>query len=256
MIAIGMNGEPLPIEHGFPVRLVVPGLYGYVSATKWVTDIELTTFADFDAYWVPRGWSQQAPIKTESRIDKPRGGSRFAPGQTVIAGVAWAPHRGISKVEVQVDDGPWQVATLGMVASIDTWRLWSLPWNATPGDHQLRVRATDNAGETQTSQEAPPAPNGATGWHTDPGHRHLTAIAGLIIERYAAARSAATHERWLSGRPTRSGEGAGRRRATGVARAAGVGRAGPPGGTRRPAGRPGRTGPPSRWPAVAAVPPR
>jgi DMSO/TMAO reductase YedYZ molybdopterin-dependent catalytic subunit len=166
MIAIGMNGEPLPIAHGFPARLVVPGLYGYVSATKWVTDIELTTFAAFDAYWVPRGWSQQAPIKTQSRIDKPRSGARFAAGQTVIAGVAWAPHRGISKVEVQVDDGPWQVATLGMVASIDTWRLWSLTWNATPGDHQIRVRATDNAGETQTSQEEPPAPNGATGWHT------------------------------------------------------------------------------------------
>ena len=166
MIAIGMNGEPLPIAHGFPARLVVPGLYGYVSATKWVTDIELTTFAAFDAYWVPRGWSQQAPIKTQSRIDKPRGGAHFAAGQTVIAGVAWAPHRGVSKVEVQVDDGPWQVATLGMVASVDTWRLWSLTWNATPGDHQIRVRATDNAGETQTSQEEPPAPNGATGWHT------------------------------------------------------------------------------------------
>jgi len=166
MIAIGMNGEPLPIAHGFPARLVVPGLYGYVSATKWVTDIELTTFAAFDAYWVPRGWSQQAPIKTQSRIDKPRGGAHFAAGQTVIAGVAWAPHRGVSKVEVQVDDGPWQVATLGMVSSIDTWRLWSLAWNATPGDHQIRVRATDNAGETQTSQEEPPAPNGATGWHT------------------------------------------------------------------------------------------
>jgi DMSO/TMAO reductase YedYZ molybdopterin-dependent catalytic subunit len=165
MIAIGMNGEPLPFAHGFPARLVVPGLYGYVSATKWVTDIELTTFAA-KAYWVDRGWSQQAPIKTQSRIDKPRGGSRFGHGQTVIAGVAWAPHRGISKVEVQVDDGPWQVATLATVASIDTWRLWSLPWNATPGDHQLRVRATDNAGETQTSQEAPPIPDGATGWHT------------------------------------------------------------------------------------------
>jgi DMSO/TMAO reductase YedYZ molybdopterin-dependent catalytic subunit len=166
MIAIGMNGEPLPVAHGFPARLVVPGLYGYVSATKWVTDIELTTFADFDAYWVPRGWSQQAPIKTESRIDKPREGSKISPGQTVIAGVAWAPHRGISKVEVQVDDGPWQATTIGTVASVDTWRLWSLPWNAGAGDHQIRVRATDNAGDTQTSAEEPPAPNGATGWHT------------------------------------------------------------------------------------------
>jgi DMSO/TMAO reductase YedYZ molybdopterin-dependent catalytic subunit len=165
MIAIGMNDEPLPVAHGFPARLVVPGLYGYVSATKWVTDIEFTTFAAFDAYWVPRGWSQQAPIKTESRIDKPNGG-QIPVGQTVIAGVAWAPHRGISKVEVQVDGGPWQSATLASVASIDTWRLWSLPWNATAGDHELRVRATDNAGDTQTSAEAPPAPDGATGWHT------------------------------------------------------------------------------------------
>ena len=164
MIAIGMNGQPLPIEHGFPARLVVPGLYGYVSATKWVTEIEFTTFADFDAYWVPRGWSQQAPIKTESRIDKPRAGTISA-GSTVIAGVAWAPHRGISKVEVQVDDGPWQLATLGQVASVDTWRLWSLPWTATSGAHTLRVRATDNAGDTQTANEAPPEPDGATGWH-------------------------------------------------------------------------------------------
>jgi DMSO/TMAO reductase YedYZ molybdopterin-dependent catalytic subunit len=166
MIAIGMNGEPLPIAHGFPARLVVPGLYGYVSATKWVTDIELTTFADFDAYWVPRGWSQQAPIKTESRIDKPRAGTHVNRGQTVIAGVAWAPHRGISKVEVQVDGGAWQPATLATVASVDTWRLWSLSWDATPGDHQIRVRATDNGGQTQPEQEEPPAPNGATGWHT------------------------------------------------------------------------------------------
>jgi DMSO/TMAO reductase YedYZ molybdopterin-dependent catalytic subunit len=164
MIAVGMNGQPLPLEHGFPARLVVPGLYGYVSATKWVTQIEFTTFADFDAYWVPRGWSQQAPIKTESRIDKPRAGSISA-GSTVIAGVAWAPHRGISKVEVQVDDGAWQLATLAQVASVDTWRLWSLPWNATAGTHTLRVRATDNAGDTQTANEAPPAPDGATGWH-------------------------------------------------------------------------------------------
>ena len=163
MLAIGMNGEPLPIAHGFPARLVVPGLYGYVSATKWVTELELTTFADYDAYWIPRGWAQQAPIKTQSRIDRPRGG--LSAGQTMIAGVAWAPHKGISKVEVQVDDGPWQVAQLASVASVDTWRLWSLPWNATPGDHRLRVRATDNAGVTQTEERAKPIPDGATGWH-------------------------------------------------------------------------------------------
>ena len=165
LLAVAMNGTALPVAHGFPARLVVPGLYGYVSACKWITDIKVTTWAGEYAYWAQRGWSQQAPIKTESRIDKPRTG-RIPAGQTVIAGVAWAPHRGISKVEVQVDDGPWQLATLASVASVDTWRLWSLPWNATPGDHELRVRATDNAGETQTPNEAPPAPDGATGWHT------------------------------------------------------------------------------------------
>ncbi len=165
ILAVAMNGEPLPIDHGFPVRMVVPGLYGYVSATKWLAELELTTFADFDAYWVPRGWAQQAPIKTESRIDKPRPGD-VKVGQTVVAGVAWAPHRGISKVEVRVDDGPWQEASLAAVASVDTWRLWSLPWNATKGEHTLVVRATDNAGQTQTSEVADPAPDGATGWHT------------------------------------------------------------------------------------------
>jgi hypothetical protein len=145
--------------------MVVPGLYGYVSATKWLAELELTTFAAFDAYWIPRGWAQMAPIKTESRIDKPRAGS-IAAGQTVIAGTAWAPHRGISKVEVRVDGGAWQTATLAAVASVDTWRLWSLPWNATPGDHTISVRATDNAGDTQTDAVATPAPDGATGWHT------------------------------------------------------------------------------------------
>jgi DMSO/TMAO reductase YedYZ molybdopterin-dependent catalytic subunit len=166
MFAIAMNGEPLPVEHGFPVRMVVPGLYGYVSATKWLAELELTTFAAFDAYWIPRGWAQQAPIKTESRIDRPRRGSDVDPGPVVVAGVAWAQHRGVSKVEVRVDDGPWQVATLASTLSIDTWRLWSWNWNATPGEHMLSVRATDNGGETQTEAEADPAPNGASGWHT------------------------------------------------------------------------------------------
>ncbi len=166
MLAVGMNGEPLPIEHGFPVRMVVPGLYGYVSATKWITELELTSFADFSAYWVPRGWSAQAPIKTESRIDTPRDGSRPRRGQVIVAGVAWAQHRGIGKVEVRVDDGAWQPATLGAVPSVDTWRQWEWAWSATPGDHKLSVRATDNAGATQTQQEAPPEPDGATGWHT------------------------------------------------------------------------------------------
>jgi DMSO/TMAO reductase YedYZ molybdopterin-dependent catalytic subunit len=165
MLAIAMNGEPLPVEHGFPVRMVVPGLYGYVSATKWLARLELTTFADYDAYWVPRGWAQQAPIKTGSRIDRPQGGSRVAAGEVVVAGVAWAQHRGVSKVEVRVDRGAWQSATLAAVASVDTWRLWSWRWNATPGAHVLEVRAFDNAGAMQIEAEAPPAPDGATGYH-------------------------------------------------------------------------------------------
>jgi DMSO/TMAO reductase YedYZ molybdopterin-dependent catalytic subunit len=166
MLAFGMNGEPLPIEHGFPVRMVVPGLYGYVSATKWLSELELTSFSDYSAYWVPRGWSQQAPIKTESRIDTPRDGSAPRRGRVTVAGVAWAQHRGISKVEVRVDNGAWQEATLGAVLSVDTWRMWSWAWDATQGDHRLQVRATDNAGATQTQDEAPPDPDGASGWHT------------------------------------------------------------------------------------------
>ncbi len=166
MLAVGMNGEPLPIEHGFPVRMVVPGLYGYVSATKWLAEIELSSFADFDAYWIRRGWSQQAPIKTESRIDTPQDGSSVKPGSVTIAGVAWAQHRGISKVEIQVDGGPWQSAKLAAVPSVDTWRQWALAWTATPGKHRLTVRATDNGGETQTDALSPPDPNGATGWHS------------------------------------------------------------------------------------------
>jgi DMSO/TMAO reductase YedYZ molybdopterin-dependent catalytic subunit len=166
LIAVGMNGVPLPIEHGFPVRLVVPGLYGYVSATKWLAELELTSFSDFDAYWVPRGWAAKAPIKTESRIDTPRNGARPRAGQVTVAGVAWAQHRGISKVEVRADDGPWQPATLGPVPSVDTWRQWTYTWTATPGKHVLAVRATDNGGAVQVQDEAPPAPDGATGWHT------------------------------------------------------------------------------------------
>jgi DMSO/TMAO reductase YedYZ molybdopterin-dependent catalytic subunit len=166
MLAVGMNGVPLPVEHGFPVRVVVPGLYGYVSATKWVTELEVTSFAAFDAYWVPRGWSAMGPIKTESRIDTPGDGSAKKAGNVVIAGVAWAQHRGISKVEVQVDAGPWTIASLDAVPSVDTWRQWKLDWAATPGQHVLRVRATDNAGETQTDQVVDVAPNGATGYHT------------------------------------------------------------------------------------------
>jgi DMSO/TMAO reductase YedYZ molybdopterin-dependent catalytic subunit len=165
MLAVGMNGAPLPIEHGFPVRMVVPGLYGYVSATKWLAEWELTSFGDFDAYWIRRGWAPKAPIKTQSRIDTPRDGANPKPGRVVIAGVAWAQHRGVSKVEVRVDNGPWQPARLAAVPSVDTWRQWSLDWDAKPGAHRLTVRATDNGGVTQPEDEAPPAPDGATGWH-------------------------------------------------------------------------------------------
>jgi DMSO/TMAO reductase YedYZ molybdopterin-dependent catalytic subunit len=163
LLAVAMNGEPLPISHGFPVRLVVPGLYGYVSATKWVVDLKLTTFDDV-AYWVPRGWAQQAPIKTMSRIDVPRT-EQVPAGTLAVAGVAWAVHRGISKVEVQVDDGPWQAARLGTVPSDDTWVQWVLEWDARPGDHVVTVRATDGAGRLQPEEPADPAPDGAQGWH-------------------------------------------------------------------------------------------
>ncbi|MFC3381430.1 molybdopterin-dependent oxidoreductase [Couchioplanes azureus] len=166
LLAVGMNGRPLPIDHGFPARMVVPGLYGYVSACKWITEIELTRFADFDAYWVPRGWSAQGPIKTQSRIDTPRDGATRKPGALTVAGVAWAQHRGITKVEVQVDAGPWTEATLAQAVSADTWVQWSSRWEATPGAHTIRVRATDTDGQTQPGQQTPVAPNGATGWHS------------------------------------------------------------------------------------------
>jgi DMSO/TMAO reductase YedYZ molybdopterin-dependent catalytic subunit len=163
LVAFGMNGEPLPAAHGYPARLVVAGLYGYVSATKWLREIELTTWDAFDGYWVPRGWSKRGPVKTQSRIDVPAG--TIDPGRVAIAGVAWAPGRGIERVEVQVDEGDWQQAELADVASDETWRAWRLAWDATSGTHRLRVRATDGTGETQTPDEQPPAPDGATGWH-------------------------------------------------------------------------------------------
>jgi DMSO/TMAO reductase YedYZ molybdopterin-dependent catalytic subunit len=164
LLAIGMNGVPLPIDHGFPVRMVVPGLYGYVSATKWVTDIKVTSYRAETAYWSQRGWSQQAPIKTESRIDVPGGGSSVPAGPTTVAGVAWAQHKGVAAVEVSVDSGPWQPARLAAVPGIDTWRQWTWRWDATPGAHSLQARATDALGYTQTSVVAPPEPNGATGY--------------------------------------------------------------------------------------------
>jgi len=166
LLAVGMNGEPLPIEHGFPVRMVVPGLYGFVSATKWVVDLEVTRFADAQAYWTPRGYSAEAPIKTASRIDVPGAFAKVPAGRVAVGGTAWAQTRGIEAVEVRVDDGPWQSATLADDAGLATWRQWSFAWDAEPGSHTLLVRATDGTGEVQTSDRARPAPDGATGWHS------------------------------------------------------------------------------------------
>jgi DMSO/TMAO reductase YedYZ molybdopterin-dependent catalytic subunit len=166
MLAVAMNGEPLPLSHGFPVRMIVPGLYGYVSATKWIVDMELTTFDAYDAYWIERGWAEQAPIKTMSRIDTPTGRSPLAAGEVAIGGVAWAQHVGIEAVEVQIGEGPWQAAELGGVDTVDTWRQWVLRWDAPAGDHRIRARATDATGATQPEERAEPFPDGATGWHT------------------------------------------------------------------------------------------
>ncbi|MEW1718935.1 sulfite oxidase [Streptomyces sp. NPDC093109] len=166
LLALGMNGEPLPFDHGFPVRMVVPGLYGYVSACKWLQDLELTTFADYDAYWVKRSWSQRAPIKTESRIDTPRPFASPRAGTVPVAGVAWAQHRGIARVEVRVDGGPWHTARLAAQDTTDTWRQWVWEWPATSGNHTLEVRATDQDGYTQTDKRVGTVPNGATGWHS------------------------------------------------------------------------------------------
>ncbi|MGW3363000.1 molybdopterin-dependent oxidoreductase [Streptosporangium canum] len=167
LLAFGMNGEALPVEHGFPVRQVVPGLYGYVSATKWVTDIKVTRFDRDEAYWTPKGWSAMGPVKTQSRIDLPRDGARVAPGRTVIAGVAWAQHKGVEAVEVRIDRGQWRQARLAVAPTADTWRQWVVDdWDATPGSHTIEVRATDATGYTQTPDLAPVAPDGATGWHT------------------------------------------------------------------------------------------
>jgi DMSO/TMAO reductase YedYZ molybdopterin-dependent catalytic subunit len=165
LVAIGMNGEPLPLAHGFPARLIVPGLYGYVSATKWLAEIELTRFDDFESYWVRRGWDQQAPIKISSRIDTPRGLAKVTAGTVAIAGVAWAQPVGIGAVQVRVDDGPWTDAALAAAVNGSTWRQWSLPWQATPGRHTVTVRAIDANGAIQTEDRTEPFPNGSTGWH-------------------------------------------------------------------------------------------
>ena len=165
LLVTKMNGQPLPAKHGYPVRVVIPGLYGYVSACKWVVDMELTTYAAYDAYWSKRGWSAQATVKTESRIDTPKVGKPLQAGQVVIAGVAWAMRKGIAKVEVGVD-GVWSEATLATQDTVDTWRQWYFRWDAEPGPHTLQVRATDQTGYTQTAAMHGPPPNGATGYHT------------------------------------------------------------------------------------------
>lgn len=164
MVAIGMDGAALTPEHGYPARLLTPGLYGYVGATKWLTELRVTTFAADEAYWTVRGWAEQAPVKTACRIDTPRGSARS--GQAVIGGVAWATHRGVSRVEVQVDGAPWQAATLGPDVGLDYWRQWYLPWLATPGSHRLAARAYDGAGVPQEARVQGVLPDGATGYHT------------------------------------------------------------------------------------------
>ncbi|CAN5232080.1 molybdopterin-dependent oxidoreductase [soil metagenome] len=166
LLAVGMNGVPLPLEHGFPARLVVPGLYGYVSATKWVAELKVTTFAEDMGYWTPRGWDALGPVKTASRIDVPQSGSSVSAGRVAVAGVAWAQHRGIEAVEVQVDGGSWQQATLADAISIDTWRQWVYEWDATAGNHTVAVRATGAVNDTQRDVRIPPAPNGSEGYHT------------------------------------------------------------------------------------------
>ncbi|MGH3360806.1 MAG: molybdopterin-dependent oxidoreductase [Nocardioidaceae bacterium] len=167
ILAIAMNGEPLPLEHGFPVRMVVPGLYGFVSATKWLVDLEVSRFEDFTAYWTERDWSARAPIKTSSRVDVP-GSFQTLPADNVrIGGVAWAQTKGIAKVEVRIDDGDWVEVDLAEEDSVDTWRQWAWTWeDATPGTHEVTVRATDASGYTQTSERVEPRPNGSTGWHS------------------------------------------------------------------------------------------
>jgi DMSO/TMAO reductase YedYZ molybdopterin-dependent catalytic subunit len=166
MIALGMNHAPLPVDHGYPARLIIPGLYGYVSATKWLSEIELTTLEAFDAYWVPRGWAKEAPILTQSRIDVPRQGASLAAGRVAVAGVAWAPDRGIAAVEVRVDEGAWQPAVTSEPLTEAAWVQWTLTWEATPGEHLITVRATDGEGVVQTDERTRPAPDGARGHHS------------------------------------------------------------------------------------------
>ena len=166
LVAFGMNGSELPLKHGYPVRLVVPGVYGYVSATKWLTEIELTNW-DYDAYWIQRTWAKEGPIKTQSRVDTVEDGDRLEAGRVPVGGVAWAPHKGIGKVEVSTDGGEtWDEARLAAQLDPDTWRQYVHEWDAKPGEHEIKVRATNGDGETQTDEPAPPHPSGATGYHT------------------------------------------------------------------------------------------
>jgi DMSO/TMAO reductase YedYZ molybdopterin-dependent catalytic subunit len=166
MLALAMNGEPLPIQHGFPVRMVVPGLYGYVSATKWLVDLEVSRFEDFTTYWTSRGWAEQAPVKTSSRIDVPRSGSQVRAGTVRVGGVAWAQHTGIERVEYRLDGGAWAEADLGRVPNVDTWVQWTATLAMSAGEHTLAVRATDRSGYTQTGVRSGVLPDGATGWHS------------------------------------------------------------------------------------------
>ncbi|WP_199750161.1 molybdopterin-dependent oxidoreductase [Amycolatopsis sp. WAC 04169] len=166
MLAIGMNGEPLPVEHGFPARMVIPGLYGYVSATKWVKDLEITTWKARRAYWLERGWGEQAPIKTQSRIDSPKGFETVPAGKVRVSGVAWAQHTGIERVEVRLGaNGSWLPATLSREVGVDTWRMWWIEFDVPAGSHQVTVRAVDKSGYTQTDARAGTVPDGATGRH-------------------------------------------------------------------------------------------
>ena len=164
LLAIGMNGEALPPEHGFPVRMVVPGLYGYVSATKWISDLEVTTFGAKPGYWLERGWAERAPIKTQSRIDTPRGFASVPAGRVTVAGIAWSQPTGLGAVEVRMDGGAWQEAELSTEVNYDTWRMWRTDFELAPGSHTVQTRATDRAGRTQTESRADPIPDGASGW--------------------------------------------------------------------------------------------
>ncbi|GLZ38218.1 molybdopterin-dependent oxidoreductase [Actinokineospora sp. NBRC 105648] len=166
LLAIGMNGEALPVEHGFPARMVVPGLYGYVSATKWVVDMEVTRFGAKSFYWLDRGWAERAPIKTQSRIDVPQGFATVPAGKVTVAGIAWAQNTGIDKVEVRIDGGPWRAAELAVEVNNQTWRQWKVDFDLPAGSHQAQVRATDRSGRTQGEERVPPIPDGATGWHS------------------------------------------------------------------------------------------